>query len=123
MAGKRRKRFWSDDEKRSICRQTTAPGVSVAVVAQRYALNANLIFKWLRDPRFAPVEIADAVEAEPVFFPVEVTVSPPPDVAMPTPAPVSGGRIKIDLAGGHSISAEGGFDPDVLARLLKGIMT
>lgn len=56
MSGKRRKRFWSDDEKRSICKQTTAPGVSVAVVAQRYALNANPIFKWLRDPRFAPAE-------------------------------------------------------------------
>lgn len=41
MVGK--KRFWSDDEKRSICAQTTVPGVSVAQVARRYALNANLI--------------------------------------------------------------------------------
>nr|WP_208394108.1 transposase [Pseudochelatococcus lubricantis] len=43
-----------DDEKRSICFQTTAPGVSVAQVARRYAVNANLIFKWLRDARYAP---------------------------------------------------------------------
>ncbi|WP_241649219.1 transposase, partial [Paenirhodobacter populi] len=42
-------RLWTDDEKRSICFQTTAPGVSVAQVARRYAVNANLIFKWLRD--------------------------------------------------------------------------
>lgn len=123
MAGKRRKRFWADDEKQSICRQTLAPGVSVAMVAQRYALNANLIFKWLCDPRFAPTEIDDAINAEPVFLPVEVTAPPSTKVALPSSAVVSEGRIKIDLAGGHSISAEGGFDPDVLARLLKGIMT
>lgn len=30
-----KKRFWSDDEKRSICLQTEAPGVSVAKVARR----------------------------------------------------------------------------------------
>ena len=37
MAGKKgqKKRFWSDDEKRSICAQTTVPGVSVAQVARR----------------------------------------------------------------------------------------
>ena len=38
----------------SICLQTAALGVSVAQVARRYAVNANLIFKWLRDARFAP---------------------------------------------------------------------
>ena len=38
-----KKRFWSDDEKRSICLQARVPGVSVAQVARRYAINANLI--------------------------------------------------------------------------------
>ena len=51
-----KKRFWSDEEKVSICAQTRAPGVSVAQVARRYAMNANLIHKWLRDPRFSPDE-------------------------------------------------------------------
>ena len=55
VAGKKgqKKRLWSDDEKRSICDQTLAAGVSVAQVARRYSMNANLIFKWLKDPRFA----------------------------------------------------------------------
>ena len=44
---RRTKRLWTDEEKRSICLQTTAPGVSVAQVARRYAMNANMIFKWL----------------------------------------------------------------------------
>jgi len=51
---RRTKRLWSVEEKRSICLQTTSPGVSVAHLARRDALNANVIFKWLRDPRFAP---------------------------------------------------------------------
>lgn len=50
MAGKkgRKKRFWSDEEKISICAQTCAPGVFVAQVARRCVMNANLIHKWLR---------------------------------------------------------------------------
>ena len=54
MAVKQKKRRWPDDEKRSICFQTTAAGLSVAQVARRYAMNANLIFKWLKDDRYAP---------------------------------------------------------------------
>ena len=56
MAGKkgRKKRFWADEEKRSICAQALAPGVSVAQVARRYSMNANLVFKWPKDPRFSP---------------------------------------------------------------------
>ena len=56
MAGKKgqKKRFWSDEEKRTICLQTRAPGVSVAQVARRYSMNSNLVFTWLRDPRYAP---------------------------------------------------------------------
>ena len=48
---RRTKRLWTDEEKRSICLRTMAPDVSVAQVARRYALNANMIFKWLRDAR------------------------------------------------------------------------
>ena len=52
LARKRIRRSWSDEEKRSICLQTLVPGVSVAQVALRYAMNENLIFKGLKDPRF-----------------------------------------------------------------------
>src|SRR5215213_5527758 len=69
MPRRRKCRRWNAEEKRSICRETRAPGVSVAQVVRRHALNANLIFKWLKDRRFAP---ADGVEAAPVFLPVEI---------------------------------------------------
>jgi transposase len=71
---RRTKRLWTDEEKRLICFQTTATGVSVAQVARRYAMNANMIFKWLRDPRYAPDPemIADVVADTPCFLPVEI---------------------------------------------------
>ena len=118
MSEKRKKRFWSDEEKRTICQQTAVSGISVAQVARRYALNANLIFKWLRDERYAPaVDVVSEADA-PVFLPVEVGT----DIAIPpVSAPTSSGRIEIELAGGHRITAEGGFDVDMLARLLKGL--
>lgn len=76
MAGKKgqRKRFWSEEEKRLICRQTRAPGVSVAQVARRYAMNSNLIFTWLGDPRFTPAEVdaPDGSGDSTLFLPVEI---------------------------------------------------
>ena len=76
MAGKKgqKKRFWSDDEKHSICGQARVAGVSVAQVARRYSMNANLIHKWLRDPRFAADVSDDGLEIGEVsaFLPVEI---------------------------------------------------
>ena len=74
MAGKKgqKKRFWSDDEKRSICMQTTVPGVSVAQVARRYAMNANLVHNWLKDARFAPEPEIDEPDSNGGFLPVEI---------------------------------------------------
>jgi transposase len=121
LMARRTKRLWTVDEKRSICLQTTAPGVSVAHVARRYALNANVIFKWLRDPRFAPDPDA-APETASCFLPVEIVEgvqreSGPsaPDVRDP------GGLIEIDVAAGHRMRISGPYDPDALARLIRGL--
>jgi transposase len=116
MAVKQKKRRWPDDEKRSICLQTMAQGVSVAQVARRYAMNANLIFKWLRDERYAPAVDIVREAGGPVFLPVEIEASASLD---PTVTPT--GRIEIELSSGHRITAEGAFDVDVLARLLRGL--
>src|SRR3954471_11313666 len=98
MPRRRRYRRWSAEEKRSICRETRAPGVSVAQVARRHALNANLIFKWLKDRRFAP---ADAVEAPPLSLPVGVRKDDAPAIPMAAPAGDPHGRVQIALVTGH----------------------
>jgi transposase len=109
---RRRRRVWDDDEKRRIVAQTRIPGVSVSQVARRYDVNANLVFKWLRDPRFKPGE------ANSSFLPVEVIAEPPrpvPDTA------ASDGKIEITLSNGHRVSLSGSFDPDAVSRLLRGL--
>ena len=123
---RRKRRSWSKEEKRSICLQTLAPSVSVAQVARRYAMNANQIFNWLKDARFAPApEDAEADTA--AFIPVDVCCGPAtnslPSVLEPAKANRSLGRIEIALSGGHRLIVEGGFDGAELARLLKGLVS
>lgn len=122
---RRTKRLWTDEEKRSICLQTTAPGVSVAQVARRYAMNANMIFKWLRDPRYTPEAGSGAPAIAPDaagFLPVEIVDRPrheDPARAI-DPVPVAG-TIEIDIAGCHRLRISGAYDPDALARLIRGL--
>ena len=108
-----RRRRWSLEEKHSICRETLAPGISVARVARRHGLNANQVFDWLRDPRFAPEVSSD----EPFFLPVEVSQAAP---CVPAVFPdACSGRVLIEVSGGYRVVAEGGYDPERLGRLLK----
>ena len=111
------KRLWSDEEKRSICLQTTAPEVSVAQVARRYALNANMIFKWLRDGRYAPGP-AQAAADRPCFLPVEIADRARLEVSRPVK---TDGQIEVELAGGHRLRISGAYDPEALARLIRGL--
>lgn len=45
-AMRRSRRSWSRDAKRRIVDETFRPGASVADVARRHGLNANLVFNW-----------------------------------------------------------------------------
>jgi len=134
MAGKTglKKRLWSDDEKRSICEQTLTPGVSVAQVARRYSMNANLIFKWLKDPRFAPSGSVPAPEDaafEGVFLPVEIGTPPMESspatrasTAATDPGPaVSAQRVDITLSDGRRVLVEGPTALSSVMGLVRGL--
>jgi transposase len=134
MGGRKgqKKRFWSDEEKRSICRQARAPGVSVAQVARRYAMNSNLIFTWLRDPRFAPAEVDAPYDPgdDTLFLPVEITGSaaePDPGSDLeadgPTGDPVLARRVDITLSDGRRVVVEGPTQLSSVLRLVQGLMT
>ena len=122
---RRTKRLWTDEEKRSICLHTTITGVSVEQVARRYALNANVVFKWLRDPRFAP-EIASALDGsateDAFFLPVKIVDRNRDDDAALAidPAPAVG-IIEIEITGGHRLRISGGYDPEAPARLIRSL--
>ena len=115
VAKRRRRRHWSDDEKRMICAQTRVHGVSVSQVARRYDVNANQVFNWLKEPRFADAEPPEAGTA---FLPVEITE--PRDIPVLSDS-TEPGTLEIDLCSGHRLRITGAYDGDALARLIRGL--
>ena len=128
MAGKKgqKKRFWSDEEKRSICAQTLVPGVSVAQVARRYSMNANLIHTWLKDRRFTPEAEADeAAVCDTGFLPVEIdgaVASTIANEALRLDEVVSAQRVDIALSDGRRILVEGPTALSGVLALVEGLM-
>lgn len=129
MAGKKgqKKRVWSDEEKRSICMQARVPQVSVAQVARRYAMNTNLIHKWLRDPRFASGEQAVDLSApeDATFLPIEIAdIAPAPTAPIaPTPSTdsITAQRVDITLSDGRRILVEGPTALSAISALVEAL--
>ena len=127
MAGKKgqEKRFWSEDEKRSICAQTIVPGVSIAQVARRYAMNANLIHNWLKDPRFAPELETAEPDCHGGFLPVEIegaVTVPVLEGDRELDTAVSAQRVDITLSDGRRILVEGPTALSGVLALVEGLM-
>ena len=120
---RRCRRRWSEAQKRQIVAETHEPGVSVPMVAQRYNLNANQVFRWRRlfreaeraggAGRFVPV----VVEGAPSHEAGAAAMSPrsDDDVAVGVPAT---GRIEIVLAGDRRVIVDRAVDPSALARVI-----
>lgn len=129
MAGKKgqQKRVWSDEEKRSICAQSRVSGVSVAQVARRYAMNTNLIHKWLRDPRFVSEDHAAdlSLPEGATFLPIEVAgMAPAPTVAIspiPSTGSVTAQRVDITLSDGRRILVEGATALSAIVAMVEGL--
>lgn len=85
-------------------------------MALRYAVNADLIFKGLRDARYAPDPAAVPLPSvEPHFLPVKLVAEAL--MAVPT----ADNQIEIELAGGRRMRISGNFDLEALARLVRGL--
>jgi transposase len=69
------RRRWPEATKRKIVEQTFEPGTSVAIVARRYELNANVVFAWRRLYRAG--EFGKPMEGGAELIPVKV-ITPDP---------------------------------------------
>ena len=123
---RRRRRRWSEAQKRQIVAETCEPGVSVPMVAQRYNLNANQIFRWrrlFREPeragvagRFVPV----VVEGAPSHEAGAATMSPQFDDDVAVGAPATG-RMEIVLSGGRRVIVDRTVDASALLRVIAAL--
>jgi transposase len=135
-SGDQKKRFWSDEEKRLICGQARMDGASVARVARRYLLNANVLHKWLRDPRYASEaatsEVSDAGACN--FLPIEIegrVLSPPRDLSSlsvfddvedEADEVLSAQRVDVTLSDGRRILIEGTTALSTVVALVEGLV-
>ena len=71
MAGVTGRRYWSLEEKRSIVAESFEVGISIAGVARRHDMNANLISTWVTVQPTRPTD-----DAEPVLRSVSLSVRP-----------------------------------------------
>jgi transposase len=138
-----RRRTRSLDERKRIVEEALAPGASVAAVARRHGLNANLVFKWIRrsregwrDRRRAPanekpVVVAPPERNGPAFVPVKLLAldapsAPPPSEVMAKAArqPRRGerrGAMEISLPNGAKVSLDADVDAEALRRVLLAL--
>jgi transposase len=126
-SARRRRRSWSDEEKRQIVRETRQPGASVSAVARRHDVNANLVFTWRRQFGDEDLGNNDTCAFVPVVVPTgapsgdrrvsrEEAPEPPGGVAA-TPLEVTG-RIEIVLAGGRRVIVDKAVNAPALARVI-----
>jgi transposase len=95
--------------------ETLEPGASVSRVAQRYGVNANLLFTWRRqEGKCAPSRAEEPM----TLVPVTVTAAEAP-AAVPVATPDPIGRMEIVLAGGERIIVGADVDATALARLVR----
>ena len=119
----RRRRRWSEAQNRQIVAETHEPGVSVPMVAQRYNLSANQVFRWRRLFR-APERTAGTGR----YVPVVVRAVPDPEAGAATMHPPSEdvavegapatGRIEIVLPGDRRVIVDRSVDGSALARVI-----
>jgi transposase len=107
------------EEKRKIVEETLEPGASVAIVARRYELNANVIFGWRRLYRAG--RLGGSPEAS--LIPVKVIA---PDTAPGATKThprglTSGNSIEVLLADGTQVRVSGELADEALRQIIATV--
>jgi transposase len=113
--GKRTRRHWSPEEKRRLVALTHEPNASIASVARRHDLNANLLFNWRRQLGRQALALSDRSGAM-AFAPIEVVPEPRRDER------ASGsGLMEVELADGTKVRVDAQVDELALRRVLAAL--
>ena len=108
----RKRRSWTLDEKRRIVEESLVEGASIAEVARRHGLNANLLFTWRRKMGVEPSERKAPTRILPVTIIAE---------AAEEARSGSSGRMEIVLCEGERITVWSDVEPAALSRVLKAL--
>jgi transposase len=112
------RRFRPVAEKRRIAQEAMQPGVSVAEIARRHGINANLVFTWRRLEQQGLLGRRARAESM-AMVAVEVTPAPDTPVGSPSaPAAMPSGSVRIEFAGGVQLHVSGTVDGVLLEQLI-----
>ena len=129
------RRMRTNEEKRRIVEEALVPGASVAAVARRHGVNANLLFGWRRLHKQGLLERSrePAVPLLPVrvTMPTVVTERRSTGVTRSSSrlrgrslsAPRSSGHIETELPSGARVRVHGRVEPRALAEVLTALAT
>ena len=111
--GVRRRRSWTLDEKRRIVEESLEDGASIAEVARRHELNANLLFTWRRK-----LGVERSEQNAPMGI-VPVTIAP--ELTAEGHCPDAAGQMEIVLSAGDRIIVWADVEMAALKRVLKAL--
>lgn len=105
------------EEKRRIVEETLVPGASVAIVARRHELNANVLFGWRRQYQAGRLGTAPAPDGS--LIPVKVIAPDRPRLPS-NPSHQSGAAdsIEIFLADGTRLRMSGALAHEALRQMI-----
>jgi transposase len=109
----RKRRSWTRDKKRRIVEESLEEGASIAEVARRHEVNANLLFTWRRKMGVEPSERNVAIPILPV------TIAPEP--ASEGRCPDAAGQMEVVLAEGERIIVWADVETAALTRVLRAL--
>lgn len=112
MGRQRGRGNYPHDFKRQVVAETMVEGATVAGVARRHGLNANMVFQWCKDERFRPAP--DPA----VLLPVEVVDAGYDDGHRTTPVVA---RVEITTRSGHRLVVTDSADPTAIANLVRSL--
>ena len=116
MSKRHKRGRYPDHFKKKIVAETFVKGASVAGVARRNDLNANMVFGWRKDARYI------AKDVPPVFLPVEVGAADLAVLEPPSTQPTSSLiTVDIELSGGHRLLFKNGIAPEALLTIVRGL--
>lgn len=116
-------------EKRRIVEETLKPGASVALIARRHEVNANLVFGWRR---LYQQGLLEEPSAPPVaMLPVKLSVPKPSmskrrrrgqSAELARRAGPSSGSIEIEFCGGERVRVHGPVEREALWQVIEALL-
>ena len=109
------RRQYSTAFKRKVVEETINGKDSVSVVARRYDINANMLFRWRRE--YSTGQYSGSSQP---LIPVSVSIDPVMTCTPGAPSAVPAtGHVQVTLNNGHQVMVTGQVEPSQLQMLLN----